>query len=137
MGRICPVKGVNETELVGMIRQFREKFADGMTTIPVTVEGPRGSEQVSSLGKLDLGLGKGQGFPMVALQGGFVVKGINLRRPSLHKEEDHPLGSLGETGGSDLALQKTGQGRKAQPHCTRTKERPSCEGFCQSLIHRR
>ena len=110
MGRIRSVKGVNEAELVRMIRQVGKKLADGMTAITVTIEGPGRSEQVSSLGKLDLGLGKGQGFPMITLKRGFVVKGIDLRRSSLHKEKDHSLGPLGKTGGTDLAPQKACQG---------------------------
>ncbi len=78
MSRICPVKGVNEAELIRMIRQVRKKLADGMTAFAVTVERPGRSKQVSGLGELNLGLGKGQGFAMVSLQGGFEVKGIDL-----------------------------------------------------------
>ena len=107
-----------------------------MTALAVSVERPGRGKQVSGLGELNLGLGKRQGFAVVSLQGGFEVKGIDLRRSSFHKKKDYPFGSLGEARWVGLAMKHTRQSGETQPHCPGSKEASSGKGFRPSLIHR-
>ena len=57
-------------------------------------------EQIGRGCELHSGLGKGERFAVVARQQWLGIKRIDVRRPPLHKQEDHPLGTGEEMGSS-------------------------------------
>ena len=52
----------------------------------------RRSQQVAGLGRNHARLGERQRLAVVALEQRLVVERIDLRRPAVHEQEDHPLG---------------------------------------------
>ena len=100
MSGIGSVDGVDHTEVVGVPGGVGEQLADGQATLAVPAEGPGGAQELAGVGELHPGLVEGQWLPVVLLQPGLVVEGVDLRGPSLHEQKQDPLGPRGVMGQS-------------------------------------
>jgi hypothetical protein len=66
MGRVGAVDRLHQTEVVDLLREMREEFADPVATFAILLERPGGLQQVASGGELHAGLGDGARLAVVA-----------------------------------------------------------------------
>ena len=89
---LVPWTRVDHAEVVDVAGDLREKFADPEAALAVLRELPRRGEQIARRGELDAGLGEGQRLAVIASEQWLGIERIDVRRPALHEQKDHPLG---------------------------------------------
>ena len=95
------VDGFDDTEIVGAGPDEGKEVTDHGAAFGAGAEFPGRFSEVGGFGKLDAGFFEGQGFSVIADEGGFVVEGIDVGGTAVHEEKDDAFGAWSESG--DLA----------------------------------
>ena len=95
------VDGFDDTEIVGAGPDEGKEVTDHGAAFGAGAEFPGRFSEVGGFGKLDAGFFEGQGFSVIADEGGFVVEGIDVGGTAVHEEKDDAFGAWRESG--DLA----------------------------------
>ena len=89
------VKRFHNAKVVGKFGEVRENIADFRAALSVLLEAERRFVHGSGFafrGKV----GVGKRLSVILFQRGLVIKGVYVRRPAIHKQENHALGFRGE-----------------------------------------
>ena len=95
MSGIGSVDGIDHAEVIGVPGGVWEQLADWQATLAVLAESPGRTQELAGVGELHPGLVEGQWLPVVLLQPGLVIEGVDLGGASLHEQEQDPLGPWG------------------------------------------
>jgi hypothetical protein len=82
----------NDTQLIGMPRKIWEQLADLHSRLPVFRERERAPKALAILIELRRVDRRREDFSMAFAQLRLWVPCVDLRWPTVHKKEDHPLG---------------------------------------------
>ena len=80
-------------QIVCLLGHMRKQFAHGKTTFPVPMKPPRGLQQIALLGKRHTRQIERKRLPMITIQQRLWIKRIDVRRASLHEEENDAFGT--------------------------------------------
>ena len=98
MTRVGRVHGLDETKIVDDACDIGKQLADPGSALAVLLKLPGRFEEVEGFAGNDLWTLEGKWFPVVALQERLVVEGVDLRRPSVHEQENDSLCPSREVG---------------------------------------
>jgi len=96
VGDIRFAQGMQHAELIRDLRQVLPEFGHPVPALACLAQGPGWFHQVSTLGELNLALGKGKGLAIILFKPGLVIEEVHVGRPTVHEEEDDPSGPGGE-----------------------------------------
>ena len=110
------VHGTNDTALIDHLGDIRKRLADMDPTSSVTLKGKGGWHEPGGLGLL-------VEIPrrlcaLKARKGRLGIEGIDVRGPSIHEQENHPLG----TRSVRLMQARSGGGMSTGQHASQTQK---------------
>jgi hypothetical protein len=84
MDRLVAMHGSDQTHFIGMLAQLWNQLRHPQSALSTLMKLPRRSHQLGTVGPTC--------FPLIGLQLGLVIEGIDVRGSTLHAQEDHMLG---------------------------------------------
>ena len=104
-----------------------KKLANHMAALPMRAELPRGFKKVAGGCELDFRFIVGEWFAMIAIEHGFLFKGIHMRGAALHEEKNHALSFRGkmwrlgckrvDNSSFGLVCEQASKGNRAKADC--------------------
>ena len=137
MGDILITEAVNHAKLIGHLRQVLPELTHRDTVLTDRAKFPGGGQQVPAGSKLDPRTLERRFLTIILLQFRFGIKQINMRRATVHEEENDPLGTGFEMRlpgdqrmswngrcRKSLAMQQIRQGQASEPDTPGSQQIP-------------
>ena len=92
------MQALHQAQFINHFGDFREDLTDPLSTFAMLGKAIGTFHQIAGLGKLDSWFLTRIRLAVITAKGRLVVEGVDLRRPTVHEQEDDSFGPGGKPG---------------------------------------